>query len=127
MEPLRNIILNRFDNLRYSAAETHKIEWESKKRTDELNELSASLYSLNKELNDERDNFTRLQEENLQLSQIKNQNESRLNRINHMVEPIEHEVVFRENQQPETMQKYISTHDGTTNKTMFNKGKDGKR
>lgn len=127
MEPLRNVILNRFDNLRYTAAETHKIEWESKKRTDELNELSISLHSLSKELNDERDNFLRLQTENTQLQEIKSHNDVRLHRINHMVEPIEHEVVFKENQRPETIQKYISTHEGTNSSKMFNNDKDGKR
>lgn len=85
------------------------------------------MHSLNKELNDERDNFTRLQTENAQLLEIKSHNDSRLHRINHMVEPIEHEVLFKENQRPETIQKYISTHEGTGSNKMFNEKKDGKR
>jgi hypothetical protein len=77
-------------------------------------------------LNDERDNYTRLHTENTTLSQIKSDNETKLNRLNHMVEPIEHEVVFKENQKPDTIQKYISGHQGATNKTIF-ENKDGKR
>jgi len=122
---MRNEILYRLDKLRYNAEETHKMQWESKKRTDELNELNSHLNDINKDLHDERDNFNRLQDENQQLSEIKYNNEQKLNHMNHMVEPIEHEVVFKENQKPETMQKYISKHEGKVN--TFDNNKEGKR
>jgi len=79
---MRQEILQKLNNLRYSAEETHKINWELKKRTDEIQELSGVFQGLQQELSQEREQFHKLSEEHSQLRSFKAQNENRLSELN---------------------------------------------
>jgi len=80
---MRQEILQKLNTLRYSAEETHKINWELKKRTDEIQELSGVFQGLQQELNHERGQFHKLSEEHSQLRSFKAQNEYRLSELTH--------------------------------------------
>lgn len=111
--------------MRYPAEETHRLTWESKKRRDEIHELNQTLHSLVRDLSEERENFARLNDENMQLKNIRFLNEQRLSTLNGKVEPVEQEIAFVSNSQPHTVQKYVSKHEGKQN--TFKTLKDGKR
>jgi len=78
---MRAEILTKLNSLRYSAEETHRINWELKKRSDEVQELNGTLQQLQQDLMQEREQFHRLSEEHGQLSNLKAQNEKKLSQL----------------------------------------------
>jgi len=105
----------KLNNLKLTAEENHKIEWERKIRINEYRELQNQLEQLNKQLESERINFQKLLNENNELKQIMYNNEEKYARLNGYVEPIEQEIAFRKDEEPQVIQKYMSLHEGKQN------------
>lgn len=70
---------------------------------------------MNKQLESERINFNKLLNENNELKQIMFNNEEKYARLCGYVEPIEQEIAFKKDEQPQVIQKYMSTHEGKHN------------
>ena len=98
--------LDRLEQLNLTQEEQHKLEWENKKRKDEINELQNIIGKTNEVLNKERRQNLYLQFE-LENRNLRNQEDRRrLMDIMKLAEPVEQQYKLYQDKRPDIKEKF---------------------
>jgi hypothetical protein len=98
--------LERLEGLRLTQEESHKMEWELRRRTDEILELQNTLSESNIALNHERKQVINLTEE-LESAKIRTKEDRRrLVQLLQLAEPIEQTIKLYYDRRPEKLEKF---------------------
>jgi hypothetical protein len=98
--------LERLEGLRMTQEESHKMEWELRRRNDEVAELQNALSESHIALNQERKEILHLSEE-LEFSKIRTKEDRRrLVQLLQLAEPIEQTIKLYYDRRPEKLEKF---------------------
>jgi len=98
--------LERLEGLKLTQEESHKMEWELRRRTDEILELQNTLNDSNIALNHERKQVINLTEE-LESAKIRTKEDRRrLVQLLQLAEPIEQTIKLYYDRRPEKLEKF---------------------
>jgi len=97
---------NLFENLKVKNENLHKIEWEIKKREEEIIELKRALEESNVALNNERKKAIHFSQMLQNCEEIAKDDKRRIGKILQITEPIEQTIKLYKNRSPEITEKY---------------------
>ena len=97
---------NLFENLKVKNENLHKIEWEIKKREEEIIELKRALEESNVALNNERKKAIHFSQMLQNCEEIAKDDKRRIGQILQLTEPIEQTIKLYKNRSPEITEKY---------------------
>ena len=103
-ERMRNYDL--FQNIKISNEEQHNLDWEIKRRKDEILELEHALYEANTTLNNERKKAIHYGKVIENCKSIANQDKRRIRQLLELSEPIEQTIKLNKNKEPIKTEKY---------------------
>jgi hypothetical protein len=104
--------LERLDGLRLTQEESHKMEWELRRRTDEILELQNCLSESNIAMNHERKQVINLTEE-LESAKVRTKEDRRrLVQLLQLAEPIEQTIKLYYDRRPEKLEKFSTVSTG---------------
>ena len=95
-----------FQSIKISNEDQHKVEWEIKRRKDEIIELEHSLYELNMALNNERKKAIHFGKVIENCKSIAKEDKRRIKQLLELSEPIEQTIKLYQNQEPGKTEKY---------------------
>ena len=97
---------NLFENLKVKNENLHKIEWETKKREEEIIELKRALEESNFALNNERKKAIHFSQMLQNCEEIAKDDKRRIGQILQLTEPIEQTIKLYKDRSPEITEKY---------------------
>ena len=95
-----------FQSIKISNEDQHKVEWEIKRRKDEIIELEHALYELNMALNNERKKAIHFGKVIENCKSIAKEDKRRIKQLLELSEPIEQTIKLYQNQEPGKTEKY---------------------
>ena len=95
-----------FQSIKISNEDQHKVDWEIKRRKDEIIELEHALYEANMALNNERKKAIHFGKVIENCKSIAKEDKRRIKQLLELSEPIEQTIKLYQNQEPTKMEKY---------------------
>ena len=95
-----------FQNIKISNEDQHKVDWEIKRRKDEIIELEQALYEANMALNNERKKAIHFGKVIENCKSIAKEDKRRIKQLLELSEPIEQTIKLYQNQEPTKTEKY---------------------
>ena len=95
-----------FQNIKISNEDQHKVDWEIKRRKDEIIELEHALYESNMALNNERKKAIHFGKVIENCKSIAKEDKRRIKQLLELSEPIEQTIKLYQNQEPTKTEKY---------------------
>ena len=95
-----------FQNIKISNEDQHKLDWEIKRRKDEIIELEHALYESNMALNNERKKAIHFGKVIENCKSIAKEDKRRIKQLLELSEPIEQTIKLYQNQEPAKTEKY---------------------
>ena len=92
--------------VKISNEDLHRVEWEIKRRRDEVTELEQSLYELNMTLNNERNKAIHFGKVIENCKSIAKEDKRRIKQLLELSEPIEQTIKLVQNKEPIKTEKY---------------------
>ena len=95
-----------FQSIKISNEDQHKVDWEIKRRKDEIIELEQALYESNMALNNERKKAIHFGKVIENCKSIAKEDKRRIKQLLELSEPIEQTIKLYQNQEPNKTEKY---------------------
>ena len=95
-----------FQTIKISNEDQHKVDWEIKRRKDEIVELEHALYEANMALNNERKKAIHFGKVIENCKSIAKEDKRRIKQLLELSEPIEQTIKLYQNKEPTKMEKY---------------------
>ena len=95
-----------FQTIKISNEDQHKVDWEIKRRKDEIIELEHALYEANMALNNERKKAIHFGKVIENCKSIAKEDKRRIKQLLELSEPIEQTIKLYHNKEPTKMEKY---------------------
>ena len=95
-----------FQNIKISNEDQHKVDWEIKRRKDEIIELEHALYDANMALNNERKKAIHFGKVIENCKSIAKEDKKRIKQLLELSEPIEQTIKLLQNKEPAKTEKY---------------------
>ena len=95
-----------FQTIKISNEDQHKVDWEIKRRKDEIIELEHALYEANMALNNERKKAIHFGKVIENCKSIAKEDKRRITQLLELSEPIEQTIKLYHNKEPTKMEKY---------------------
>ena len=95
-----------FQNIKISNEDQHKVDWEIKRRKDEIIELEHALYEANMALNNERKKAIHFGKVIENCKSIAKEDKRRIKQLLELSEPIEQTIKLYQNKEPAKTEKY---------------------
>jgi len=95
-----------FQNIKISNEDQHKVDWEIKRRKDEIIELEHALYEANMALNNERKKAIHFGKVIENCKSIAKEDKKRIKQLLELSEPIEQTIKLYQNKEPAKTEKY---------------------
>ena len=95
-----------FQSIKISNEDQHKLDWEIKRRKDEIIELETALHESNMALNNERKKAIHYGKVIENCKSIAKEDKRRIKQLLELSEPIEQTIKLEQNKQPTKLEKY---------------------
>ena len=97
---------NRLNQLKVKNTNDHKLDWETKRRHEEISELEQALYEASTALSNERKRAIHFANEIEYCKTMKKEDHRRILQLLQLAEPIEQTVMLYQGKRPEKIEKY---------------------
>jgi coiled-coil domain-containing protein 77 len=113
-EKERDEWLEKLEGLRVSQENHHRIQWEVKKRNEEIYTLQQQMSEMQLTLFSEREQIVALAKENDRLRLKESEDQRRLMELMAVAQPVEQDVTYFEDRRPEVVNRYPGKARGST-------------
>ena len=110
-EEERNVLLGKIDECKLQHKEKHKLEFELRRREEEVRDLQKALSEAHTCLFEERERFLEVQRDNDDLRLQEIEDRKRIQQLLSLTQPVEQEITYSRNTKPETVEFYPVSRD----------------
>ena len=100
--------LSRFEQVKLSQEQKHKLEWDVRRSKDEIADLQRALSDARLKLFEEKQISLKLSAENEQLLERADCDGRKIGELMNVCNPVEQKIIFKKNQKPSIMTKFVN-------------------